>query len=142
MILSMVELGMITLFYRTVYTNAIAKKIVAWLALTGVIITLAEFAIRKTPMNSITLLYDSSFFFGMGLYAFYEIVLQRAPAALTAINASIMILFLGSAVYFSAWQFMKYEEGLFRMFGMVHAFLLISCYGLFTYGLWRLRVSS
>lgn len=139
---SLIEIVAVTLFYKSIFISNTARRISVWLALTGIAITVFEYAITKTPMNTFSLLFDSTFFFGMGLFAFYEYSLMDGPGEYRLLNISIMILFLGSAVYFSSWKFMKYEEHLFRLFGSIHAYFLIGCYVLFSISLWRLRQYS
>jgi len=136
-----VEIIVIPLFYQSIYISEKAKKAVVFVSVIAVVITIAEYLITGTPMNTVTMLFDSTFFFGMGLYGFYEYSLMNGPPQFRLLNISIMVLFLGSAAYFSTWKFMTYDVALFKLFGTIHGFFLIGCYILFTVSLWRLRQS-
>lgn len=142
LVVSIVEIVAITAFYRQIFISPKAKKLSVLIAWIAIAVTIAEYAITKAPMNTLTLLFDSAFFFGMGLYGFYEYSLTNGPSEFRLLNISVMILFLGSAVYFSSWKFMKYDEYLFKLYGNIHAYFLIGCYTLFTISLWRLRQYS
>lgn len=141
-IVSVVEMGIITMFYRSIYTHEYAKRIIVWLAWLGWVITFGEYGILKEPMGPVSLLYASLFYFAMGLWFFYELVMLNASESFVWINVAIILLFVGSAVYFSTWQFMKSDLPLFRLFTKAHAYLLVVCYTIFTVGIWRLRSSS
>lgn len=140
MLLSLAELMIVTTFYKQIFVNSKAKRIIVILAWLGMLIAVSEFILMKGPANSVTLLYESVFFIGMGLYASYEIAIAKRSPEFSVLIVGISVLFLGSAVYFSSWNFMKYDEGLFRIFGTAHAYLLIICYSIFSYGLWRLQL--
>ncbi|WP_143785601.1 hypothetical protein [Ohtaekwangia koreensis] len=99
-----------------------------------------ECSISKGPSSTITSFYEGIFYFGMGLYYFYESVFSEVKTDdYTFLVATVLLLFLGSTVFLCTWTFMKYDEKLFRLFGDIHAFLLIGCYFLFTLSLWRLQ---
>jgi hypothetical protein len=139
---SLVEMVLITLFYKSIYRNTFAKQLIVWLAWLGLVVIFGEYGILHKPMGPISMLYSCIFFFAMGLWTFYEIVMLNAEEAFVWINVGLMLLFMGSAVYFSTWQFMMQDIPLFRLFTHVHAYLLVACYLIFTIGLWRSRSSS
>jgi hypothetical protein len=135
-VLTFVELVIVTRFYRSIFVSNKAKQVAAWLAWVGIAIVIAEYALMNSPASTISLFYESLFFIGMGLYAFGEFVTENNGDYML-MNATIMIMFMGSAVYFASWQFMKYDKQMFIMFAKAHAVLLIACYSLFTVALWR-----
>jgi hypothetical protein len=140
-ILSIFQIIFLTNFFREIIASTKMKAIFSWLGWTGIAILIVECSIAKGPSSTITSFYESIFYFGMGLYYFYKSVFEekRTPDY-TFLVATILMLFLGSTVFLCTWTFMKYDEKLFRLFGDTHAFLLISCYFLFTLSLWRLRL--
>jgi hypothetical protein len=141
-LLSLLELVLIASFFRKIYISRSAGRVALVLAVLGIMLTLSEFIRTNEPIGTVTMLYDCMLFFGLGLYYFYEVAAEKADKKFNLITLSIMAMFLGSAAYFSSWQLMKYQEGLFRIFGAAHALLLIFCYTLFAISLWRLRSSS
>jgi hypothetical protein len=140
-LLSFAEIVLVTMFYKQIYSNRHAKSIIVWIAWIGIAIVPSEFAIANGPDNTVTMFFECTFFIVMGLYALYEGVFQKSETNYTLVVGCLMIFFLGSAVYFSTWRFMKYDEALFRLFGHVHGVLLIACYLAFSVSLWRLRLS-
>lgn len=136
--LSFVEIVIITEFYRRVFVSRKAKSLVAWIAWGGLVLVCTEYAISNSPDNMVTMFFECTFFFGMGLFAFYEMVIYKSWQYDLLVSC-IMLFFLTSAVYFSTWKFMKYDKSLFILFGNVHAFVMIAGYGFFTYSLWRSR---
>lgn len=137
--LSLAEIVIVTSFYRQIFISATAKSIIAWLAWIGLAVVITEYAWMNGPSNSITMLYESFFFFGMGLYAFFEMVVNKAPMDFAMVNVCIMVMFVGSGVYFASWHWMRNQESLFRTFAHAHAYLLIVCYSLFSYSIWKLQ---
>jgi hypothetical protein len=138
-LLSYAEISIVTILFLNIFVSNFAKKITLWLACLGLLIVSLELLIGKGASSSVTIMYESFFFFGMGLYAFYETIVLNAFSKFNLLNIGIMLMFLGSAVYFASWQFMKVDIALFKLFGNAHAVLLIICYSIFTVGLWRLR---
>lgn len=139
-LLSFGEIVIITMFYKDIFVSRRIKSIIIWIACMGLGLVSAEYVLSESFDNTFTMLFECLFFFGMGLYAFYEMIIHRTSSEYSLLVGCIMVLFLGSAVYFSTWKFMKHDESLFRLFGHAHSFLLVGCYGLFTYSLWRLRL--
>jgi hypothetical protein len=142
MLLSGIELILVSTFFRKIFVSKIAGMIATWSTFFGMILTIEEFIRTGEPMGTLPQIYDCLFFFGMGLYYFYEVTAEDAPNRFNWITSAIMVMFVGSAAYFGSWELMKDQHGLFRMFGAAHAVLLVICYSLFTVGLWRLRSSS
>lgn len=136
------EFALVTMFYKSIFRHEYARKVIVWLAWLGWVVTFGEYGILHEPMGPISMLYSCTFYFAMSLWAFYEIVMLEAPEDFVWINVSIMLLFLGSAGFFSSWYFMKADLHLFKLFTHVHAYLLLVCYLTFTIGLWRSRQSS
>jgi hypothetical protein len=139
-ILSLFQIVFLTDFFRKIIASTSVRPIFSWLGWLGIIILITECSIAKGPSSTITSFYEGIFYFGMGLYYFYEsIFTEQKTNDYTFLVATVLLLFLGSTVFLCTWTFMKYEEDLFRLFGDVHAFLLIGCYFLFTLSLWRLQ---
>lgn len=138
--LSLVEIFALVRFYRLIYIQAKARKIATWFGWVGICVAFVEFGITKKPDNSVTTFFECLLFFAMGLYALYESILNQADRRFNFIVICIMVLFLGSSVYFSTWKYMRYDEFLFKLFGSAHAYLLIVCYLSLTYALWRLQL--
>jgi hypothetical protein len=139
MMLSFFEIIIVTMFYQSIFRNENVKTLCTVLAWAGLFIIVAEYSMVQSPANVIGILYECAFFFGMGLYALYEMTLQKTSPQFKFINVVVMFFFLGSAVYYASWKFMDKET--FLMVITAHAYLLIISYSLFTYGLWKLRGS-
>jgi hypothetical protein len=140
MMLSFLEIIVVTMFYQSIFRNENAKTICTALAWVGLFIIVAEYSMVQSPENVIGILYECAFFFGMGLYTLYEMKLLKTSLQFKFINAVVMFFFLSSAVYYASWKFMDQETFLTAI--TAHAYLLILSYGLFTYGLWKLRGSQ
>jgi hypothetical protein len=140
MMLSFFEIIIVTMFYQSIFRNENVKTLCTVLAWAGLFIIVAEYSMVQSPANVIGILYECAFFFGMGLYALYEMTLQKTSPQFKFINVVVMFFFLGSAVYYASWKFMDKET--FLMVITAHAYLLIISYSLFTYGLWKLRGSQ
>jgi hypothetical protein len=137
MILSFFEIIIVTMFYQSIFQNEKAKTVCTVLAWAGLFLVVGEYSMVQSPENTIAILYECAFFFGMGLYAFYEMTLMQTSLKFKFVNLVTMFFFLGSAVYYASWKFM--EKDTFMLAITAHAYLLIICYGLFTYGIWKLR---
>jgi hypothetical protein len=141
MVLSLVELFLIPLFFREIWKSKQAKLVIQILSWIGVMIILWEYAYTGDSMGPISMIFSCSFYFGMCLYTFHEMIFKEASDQFKLLVISIMLMFMGSAGYFASWQLIKYEEDLFLTFAHVHGVLLIICYILFTVGIWRLQRS-
>lgn len=140
MMLSFFEILIVTMFYQSIFQNDKVKTLTTALAWVGLFVVVAEYSIIQSPENIVGILYECVFFFGMGLYAFHEMKLVQALSKFKFLNLVIMFFFLGTAVYYASWKFM--EEHIFMLAIIAHAYLLLVCYGLFTYGLWKLRADN
>jgi hypothetical protein len=139
-LLSLFQIILLTDFFRGIIANSKVKAVFSWLGWLGIAILIVECSIAKGPSSTITSFYEGIFYFGMGLYYFYESIFKEGKTHdYTFLVVTILMLFLGSTVFLCTWTFMKYDEKIFRLFGDVHAFLLIGCYFLFTLSLWRLQ---
>jgi hypothetical protein len=136
-LLSFAEIIIVTLFFRQIFISNYAKKVIVWLAWIGLAIACTEYATVKGPENTITMFYECLFFFGMGLYHFFEMTASDINGKYNLIVTCMMAFFLGSGIYFCSWRFIKYDESLFNLFLYAHAYLLIICYSVFAYSLWR-----
>ena len=140
MMLSFFEILIVTMFYQSIFRDEKAKMISTILAWVGLFVIVAEYSMVQSPVNVIGILYECAFFVGMGMYAFYEMSLTKTSPQFKFVNVVVMFFFLGSAVYYASWKFMDNET--FMMAITAHAYLLLICYGLFTYGIWKLRGSA
>lgn len=138
-LLSFAEIVIVTTFYRQIFTNERAKSTAAWLAWIGIAVGITEYAWMAGPANSITMMYECVFFIAMGLYAFYEMFSTRTGETLSQVNFILIVMFLGSGIYFASWHWMRNTEALFKLFAGAHAWLLVICYPLFAYSLWKLQ---
>jgi hypothetical protein len=139
MMLSFFEIIIMTMLYQSIFKDEKAKTITTALAWVGMFIVVAEYSLVQSAENTIAMLYECVFFIGMGLYAAYEMTLAKTSLKYMFINATVIFFFLGSAIYYASWKFM--ERDTFMMAVIAHAYLLLVCYSLFTYGLWKLRGS-
>jgi hypothetical protein len=137
MMLSFFEILIVTMFYQSIFKNEKACTVATVLAWVGLFVIVAEYSIDQSPVNVIGILYECVFFFGMGLYAFYEMSALKTSQKFRFVNAVVMFFFLGSGIYYMSWKFMDSET--FMTAITAHAYLLLMCYALFTYGLWKLR---
>jgi hypothetical protein len=137
-LLSLFEIVIVTMFFKEVIINRQIKSVFVWMAWIGVAIVIFEYAVSNGPDNTISILFESAFFFAMGLYALYEMFFQKLIVRYSAIVLSLMFYFLGSMVYLTGWKFMKHDLDLLRLFADAHAYLMIACYLLFAYNLCRL----
>lgn len=137
MMLSFFELIIVTMFYQSIIRDDKVKTACTALAWVGLFVVVGEYSLVQSAVNTIGTLYECVFFFGMGLYAFYEMSLMKASWRFSFVNTIVMFFFLGSAVYYASWKFMERET--FMIAITAHAYLLIIFYTLFTYGLWKLR---
>jgi hypothetical protein len=137
MMLSFFEIIIVTMFYQSIFRNENVKTACTALAWAGLFIIVAEYSIVQSPANVIGILYECAFFLGMGLYALYEMTHLKTSLQFKFINVVVMFFFFGSAIYYASWKFMDNET--FMTAITAHAYLLIICYGLFTYGLWKLQ---
>jgi hypothetical protein len=132
MLLSFFELAIITMFYTHIFKRERAKTIVI----------VVEFWLLQEPANTLGILYESLFIISMGLYALYEWIVQHTSGTYNLVNIVMITFFLGSGVYFASTQFLlESNKGLFMLAMKAHAYLLLICYSLFAFGLWRLRGS-
>lgn len=137
MMLSFFEIIIVTMFYQSIFRNENVRTLSTALAWVGLFVIVAEYSMDQSAVNTISTLYECAFFFGMGVYTFYEMTLLKTSLKFKFINVVTMFFFLGSAVYYASWKFMDKETFLLAI--TAHAYLLIICYSLFTYGIWKLR---
>ena len=137
MMLSFFEIIIVTSFYQSIFQNEKVKTICTALAWVGVFVIVGEYSTVQNPVNTIGIFYECVFFFGMGLYTFYEMSLMQTSTKFKFLNSVVMFFFLGSAIYYASWKVM--EKDTFMIAITAHAYLLLICYALFTYGIWRLR---
>jgi hypothetical protein len=140
MMLSFFEIIIVTMAYQSIFQNEKAKTISTALAWVGMFIVVGEYSMVQSAENTIAVLYECVFFIGMGLYTFYEMTHLKTSLKFRFINVVIIFFFLSSCIYYTSWKFM--EKDTFMIAITAHAYLLIVCYSLFTYGLWKLRESS
>jgi len=139
-LLSVFQIVFLTEFFRQVISNRKVRQILSWLGWLGIIVLIVECSITKSFANSLTSFYESIFYFGMGLYYFYEFVFSdKMSPDYSFLIGTILFLFIGSTVFLCMWTFMKYDQQIFKLFSKVHACLLIGCYFSFTLSLWHLR---
>lgn len=139
LIVSCGEMLMIANFFSLLYESRKARDIVLILALVGVLICLADYVRTGEALGFIPMTYESVFIVCMGIYAYYEMLKGGTSSSYQFLILTMMLLFAGSAIYFTMFQVMIYEEGLFRLFGLFHKALLVGCYLMFSVGLWRSR---
>lgn len=140
MMLSFFEIIIVTMAYQSIFQNEKAKTVCTALAWVGMFIVVGEYSMVQSANNTVAVLYECTFFTGMGLYTFHEMNLLKTSVRFKFINLVIIFFFLSSGIYYASWKFMEKETFLTAI--TVHAYLLIIGYSLFTYGLWKLRESS
>ena len=139
LILSFAEIVLVTMFFKKILRNPIAISIISWLTWMGLALVVTESTLSNSANNTITMLYECLLFFSMGLYFLYENVLTKRASEYVALTVCLMTFFLASSVYFTMWRFIKNDKELFLIFGNAHGLLLVGCYIVFAFGLWRLQ---
>jgi hypothetical protein len=137
MMLSFFEILIVTMFYQSIFENGRVKTASTALAWIGLFVVVGEYSTVQSAENTIGVLYECVFFFGMGAYALYEMGRQKISAKFKFLNSVVMFFFLSSGIYYASWRYM--EKDTFLMAITVHAYLLLVFYSLFTYGILKLR---
>ena len=137
MMLSFFEILIVTMFYQSIFENVRAKTASTALAWVGLFVVVGEYSTVQSAENTIGILYECVFFFGMGAYALYEMGRQKISAKFKFLNSVVMFFFLSSGIYYASWRFM--EKDTFLMAITLHAYLLLAFYSLVTYGILKLR---
>lgn len=137
MMLSFFEILIVTMFYQSIFQNHHVKTVCTALAWVGLFVIVGEYSTIQSAENTIGIIYECTFFFAMGLYAVYEMSGSNLWSRFKFLNTAVMFFFLTSGIYYASWKFM--EKDTFMMAITAHAYLLLICYTLFTYGIWRMR---
>lgn len=140
LLLSFVEIALVARFFRRIIGNVSVRTFISWMTWIGLFLVAIEYILSNSPDNTVTMLFECLFFFSMGLYFLYENILTKRASEYMVITVCLMALFLASSVYYTMWRFIKGDKELFVIFGNAHGMLLVACYIVFAYGLWRLQL--
>jgi hypothetical protein len=109
---------------------------VRWLCVGGVVITAVEFVLGGAA-NSISLLYECMLVVVLCLLALRQMVNGSLPWKYAWIVAALLLLFMGSAVYYTSFLRPDNMELLHKL-SDAHTVLLFVSYSILTIGLWKL----
>lgn len=105
------------------------------LATIGIVLVIIEF-IFGGMMNSISLLYECILIVALGLMATREMIFDRIEWNHFWIVGGLMMLFIGSAAYYTSYLRPDNME-LLQSLANWHRILLAVVYGTFTIGIWK-----
>lgn len=133
-LLTPVQLVLMALYYRELLPQR--RMLVYSVFALGFLIAIVETLIRPlTALNSVSLLYQCFTIVFVGMLCFYQ-MLSRGIFKYVWSNGAFVILFMGSAVYYSA--FLNLDNmNLLRMLSTGHTVLLIFVYTLLTVEAWK-----
>lgn len=132
---SILSVGELILLVQ-IFKHLLPDMPLRWMALVGILLVAIEFAIRNT-WNSVSLIYESGLVVALGLMLFREMIEGRVRWDYAWCISGLMILFIGSTVYYSSYLHPD-DPQLLRLLGEVHVILLFVVYGILTIGIWRL----
>lgn len=118
------------------YSSLLPDLPVRWLALVGAVVTIVEYFVGNI-FNSVSLIYESGLIVALGILLFRDMMEGRVDWGYGWFTAGLMILFIGSSVYYSSYLHPD-DIAILRMLRDLHTMLLFFVYFILTIGMWRL----